>query len=68
MLRYFILHDRHQKVLFLTDRYQRVKVNNYYSLWTLIKCGLPQDSILAPSLFNIFLCDMLFLVDSDIEN
>ena len=49
---------------YLTDRYQRVKINNSYSLWSLIKHGVPQGSILGPTLFNIYLCDMFFIVDS----
>ena len=49
---------------YLTDRYQRVKINNSYSLWSLIKHGVPQGSILGPILLNIFLCDMFFMVDN----
>ena len=47
---------------YLTDRYQRVKINNSYSLWSLIKHGVPQGSIFGPILFNIFLCDMFFMM------
>ena len=49
---------------YLTDRYQRVKINNFYSLWSLIKHGVPQGSILDPILFDIFLCDMFFMTDN----
>ena len=52
------------KQSYLTDRYQRVKVNNSHSFLSLIKYGIPQGSILGPILFVIFLCDMFFLVDS----
>ena len=49
---------------YLTHRYQRVKINNSYNLWSLIKHGVPQGSILGPILFNIFLCDMFFMIDN----
>ena len=49
---------------YLTGRYQRVKINNSYSLWSLIKNGVPQGSVLGPILFNVFLCDMFFMADN----
>ena len=49
---------------YLTDRYQRAKINNSDSLWSLTKHGVPQGSILGPISFNIFLCDMFFIVDN----
>ena len=48
----------------LTDRYQKVKINNSYSLWSLIKHGVPQGSILVPILFKVFLCDVFFMLDN----
>ena len=50
--------------IYLTDRYKRVKISNSYSLWSLIKHEVPQGSILGPILFNIFLCDMFFMIDN----
>ena len=49
---------------YLTDRYQIVKINNSYNLWSLIKHRVPQGSILGPILFNILLCDMFFMIDN----
>ena len=51
---------------YLTERYQRVKINNSFSKYHLIKYGVPQGSILGPILFNISLCD-LFLIIDDID-
>ena len=49
---------------YLTKRYQRVKINNSYSLWSLIKHGVSQGPILGPILYNIILCDMFFTKDN----
>ena len=47
---------------YLTNRKQRTKINSSYSSWQEILFGVPQGSILGPSLFNIFLCDTFFVV------
>ena len=54
---------------YLTNRKQRVRINNTYSKWMDILFGVPQGSILGPLLFNIFLCDLfLFVKDVDIAS
>ena len=54
---------------YLSNRKQRVKINNKYSSWSEIIFGVPQSSILGPLLFNIFTCDMFyFLEDYGIAN
>ena len=48
---------------YLTNRKQATKVNLSYSPWEEILFGLPRGSILGPLLFNIFLCDLFFIMN-----
>ena len=53
----------------MSQRRQRVKINNVYSYWCKILFGIPQGSIYGPLLFNKFLCDLfLFVPDIGIAN
>ena len=47
---------------YLTNRKQRTRVDSFYSSWEKILSGVPQDSVLGPLLFNIFMCDMLLML------
>ena len=54
---------------YLSNRKQRIKIENTYSTCAEIIFELSQSSMLGPLLFNIFLADLFFIVnDIDIEN
>ena len=54
---------------YLSNRWQRTKINNSYSSWTELLLGVPKGSILGPLLFNNHLNDLFFLaLDTDICN
>ena len=54
---------------YLTKRKQKTKINQLYSSWEDILFGIPQDSILGPILFKIFLIHLFLIVDDvDITN
>ena len=50
----------------MSNRKQRTKIDDNYSFWSEILFSVPQESILSPLLFHIFLADQ-FLVAKDID-
>ena len=48
----------------MLNRKQRVKINDAYSSWKGIFCGISQGFILGLLLFNIHLCDLFYFLEN----
>ena len=48
---------------YMSDRKQQIKLNDIVGSWSVIKKGVPQGSILAPLLFNVFINDIFYFIE-----
>ena len=48
---------------YLTNRFQRTKVNTSFSSWSKLFLEVPQGSVLVPLLFNIYFNDFFYLTE-----
>ena len=53
---------------YMSDRWQRTKIDKSFSSWSALLQGVPQGSVLGSILFNIYLNDIFYFLNCNICN
>ena len=53
---------------YLSDRWQRVKINSLYSSWSVLLKGVPQGSVMGPLIFNLYINGLFYIINTDVCN
>ena len=48
--------------VYMSHRQRRVKIDDMFASWENVRRGVPQGSILGPTVFNIFIKDLFYFI------